>query len=101
MVDPARMRANLDATHGLIMSEAVMMGLAPHLGREAAHHVVKLACDLALAERIPLAQALAREPTLSARLDNAAIARLTDPANYLGATQEYISRIIAVGRAIS
>ncbi len=33
VVDPARMRRNLDATGGLIVSEAVMMGLAPVLGR--------------------------------------------------------------------
>ena len=29
------MRANIDMTHGLVMSEAVMMGLGPHLDREA------------------------------------------------------------------
>src|ERR1700722_16725388 len=35
-VDPARMRANLDITRGLIVSEAVMMGLRPHLGGQRA-----------------------------------------------------------------
>ena len=44
-VDPARMRRNLDATHGMISAEAVMMALAPHVGREQAHHLV--------AERLP------------------------------------------------
>jgi 3-carboxy-cis,cis-muconate cycloisomerase len=34
-VDTARMRANLDTTNGLIVSEAVMMGLAPFLGPRA------------------------------------------------------------------
>ena len=62
VVDAARMRRNLDLTHGLIVAEAVMMGLAPHLGRGEAHHVVKHACDVALAEGMPLADALAREP---------------------------------------
>ena len=32
VVDADRMRANLGITHGLIVSEAVMMGLAPVLG---------------------------------------------------------------------
>src|SRR5207245_7776634 len=32
-VDAERMRANLDMTKGLIVAEAVMMGLAPKLGR--------------------------------------------------------------------
>jgi len=35
-VDPARMRQNLDATKGLVVSEAVMMGLGPALGRQRA-----------------------------------------------------------------
>src|SRR5213078_2260119 len=39
-VDAERMRANLDITQGLICTEAVMMGLAPHLGRQRAHDLV-------------------------------------------------------------
>jgi hypothetical protein len=34
------MRANLDVTRGLIVSEAVMMGLAPKMGRDKAHDVL-------------------------------------------------------------
>jgi 3-carboxy-cis,cis-muconate cycloisomerase len=99
-VDPARMRRNLDATGGQIVAEAVMMGLAPHLGRLEAHHLVKHACDTALAERITLAEALAREPAVSGRLDRAAIERLTDPAAYLGSSQAFIDRVLAAARAI-
>ncbi len=95
VTDPARMRANLDITGGLIVAEAVMMGLAPMLGRGEAHHVVKHACDVALAERIPLATALARVPEVAARLDAAAIARLTDPAGYLGSAGAFIDRVLA------
>ncbi len=94
VVDADRMRANLDLTHGLIVSEAVMMGLAPVLGRGEAHHVVKHACDLALSERISLADALQRDPAVASRLDRAAIERLIDPANYLGSTQGFIDRVI-------
>ena len=93
-VDPERMRANLEVTGGAIVAEAVMMGLAPHLGRLEAHHAVKHTCDLALAEKLPLAEALARDPVVSSRLDGAAIARLTDPAGYLGSTQAFIDRIL-------
>ena len=97
-VDAARMRRNLDLTGGLIVAEAVMMGLAPMLGRGEAHHVVKHACDVALTESIPLAQALARAPEVATKLDAAAIARLTDPAGYLGSAQAFIDRVIAAGR---
>jgi 3-carboxy-cis,cis-muconate cycloisomerase len=57
VVDPARMRANLDLTQGMLVAEAVMMGLAPKLGRGEAHHVVKRACDAVLSEGISLRDA--------------------------------------------
>jgi 3-carboxy-cis,cis-muconate cycloisomerase len=94
-VDGTRMRRNLDSTGGLIVSEAVMMGLAPMLGRGEVHHVVHHACDVALAQGIPLADALGREPAVASRLDAAAIARLTDPANYLGAARDFVDRVLA------
>ena len=100
VVDAARMRRNLDATGGLVVAEAVMMGLAPMLGRDAAHHAVKHACDRALAEGITLAAALAQEAEVSGKLDGDAVARLTDPANYLGSAGPFIDRVLAdAGRA--
>jgi 3-carboxy-cis,cis-muconate cycloisomerase len=100
VIDAARMRHNLDLTHGLIVSEAVMMGLAPHLGRGEAHNVVKHACDTALAETIPLVDALMREPAVANRLDRAAIERLTDPANYLGSSDAFINRVLHTAHAL-
>jgi 3-carboxy-cis,cis-muconate cycloisomerase len=95
VVDTQRMRRNLDLTHGLIVAEAVMMGLAPVLGRGEAHHVVKHACDIALTERLSLTDALSRDPTVASRLDRAAIERLTDPAAYLGCAQQFVDRVVA------
>lgn len=42
-VDPARMRANLEMTHGLLFADAAAGLLAPSMGREAAHHAVEVA----------------------------------------------------------
>lgn len=95
VVDAERMRRNLDLTGGLIVAEAVMMGLAPMLGRAQAHHVVQHACDVALGENVPLADALSREPDITGRLDAAAIARLTDPSHYLGSAGAFIDRVVA------
>jgi len=95
VVDAARMRRNLNASGGLIVAEAVMMGLAPLLGRGVAHDVVHHACDAALAEGITLDVALAREARVTQHLDAAGIARLTDPAGYLGATQSFIDAVLA------
>jgi 3-carboxy-cis,cis-muconate cycloisomerase len=101
VVDAERMRRNLGMTHGLIVSEAVMMGLAPHLGRGEAHHVVKHACDVALAEKLSLADALLRDPTVAARVDRAAIEQMTDPAHYLGSAGAFIDRVLDAARAIA
>jgi 3-carboxy-cis,cis-muconate cycloisomerase len=100
VIDERRMRRNLDLTGGLIVAEAVMMGLAPHIGRGEAHHVVKHACDIALAEQVPLADALARDPAVASRLDRAAIERLTDPAHYLGSADAFIDRVLLAARAL-
>jgi 3-carboxy-cis,cis-muconate cycloisomerase len=95
VVDADRMRRNLGLTHGLIVAEAVMMGLAPHIGRGEAHHVVKHACDVALAEDVSLADALAREEAVTSRLDRVAIDRLTDPSHYLGSADAFIDRVLS------
>ncbi|MBL6081076.1 3-carboxy-cis,cis-muconate cycloisomerase [Belnapia sp. T18] len=93
-VDAARMRRNLESTGGLIVAEAVMMGLALVLGREAAHHAVNQACDVALAQGIPLAEALMAEAEVKGRLPAEEIARLTDPSGYLGSTEAFIDRVL-------
>lgn len=93
VVDEARMRKNLDMTHGLIVAEAVMMGLAPHLGRNEAHDIVYDACRVVADQGGSLADALAKVPEVTKHLDRAALDKLTDPANYLGAAQEMVDRV--------
>jgi 3-carboxy-cis,cis-muconate cycloisomerase len=94
IVDRVRMRQNLEAGGGLIVAEAVMMRLAPLLGRETAHHVVKHACDRVLSDGGTLAEALAREPEVSRHLDRAAIEEATDPTRYLGSAHAFIDRTL-------
>jgi 3-carboxy-cis,cis-muconate cycloisomerase len=100
-VNPDRMRRNLNVTGGAVVAEAVMMGLAPHMGRLEAHHAVKHACDVALEQGVTLSEALGRDPAVASRLDAAAIAKLTDPAGYLGSTQAFIDRILAAAKTIT
>lgn len=98
VVDAERMRRNLEEGGGLIMAEAVMMGLAPYLGRGEAHHVVEGAASLARAERTTLAAALGRDPVVTELLDPEAIRRMTDPCNYLGSASIFIDRVLAAAR---
>jgi 3-carboxy-cis,cis-muconate cycloisomerase len=95
IVDENKMAENLDISRGLIVAEAVMMGLAPDLGRQEAHDVVYDACRIANEKGMMLADALSADPRVSARIDRATIERLTSPKNYLGLAPEMVDRVLA------
>jgi 3-carboxy-cis,cis-muconate cycloisomerase len=94
-VDAARMRDNLDATHGLIMAEAVTFALADKLGKSDAHHLVEAATKRAIAGKKHLREVLIADPKVAAQLDADAIAKLFEPMNYQGASQALIDRLLA------
>jgi 3-carboxy-cis,cis-muconate cycloisomerase len=94
IVDEQRMRENLGVSRGLIVAEAVMMGLAPHIGRQDAHDVVYAACRTVNEKGGTLADVLAAMPEVAKRLDRSTIDRLTDPANYLGAAPAMVDRVV-------
>src|SRR6516162_217272 len=96
IVDEKKMRANLDLTRGLIVSEAVMMGLGPHIGRQYAHDLVYDICRQVLATGRPLVDLLAANKEIAKHLDRAALEELCDPANYLGQAGEMVDRVLAL-----
>jgi 3-carboxy-cis,cis-muconate cycloisomerase len=95
-VDEKKMRANLDLTKGLIVSEAVMMGLGPSLGRQYAHDLVYDICRQVIATGRPLFDLLAENAEVTKHLDRAALAKLCDPANYLGEASAMVDRVLAM-----
>jgi 3-carboxy-cis,cis-muconate cycloisomerase len=95
-VDEKKMRANLDITKGLIVSEAVMMGLGPSLGRQRAHDLVYDVCRKVIATGRPLAELLAEDAEISKHMSRAELAKLCDPANYLGQAGEMVDRVLAM-----
>ena len=98
IVDEKKMADNLDISRGLIVAEAVMMGLAPDLGRQEAHDVVYDACRVANDKGMTLADALSADARVSARIDRATIERLTSPRNYLGLAPEMVDRVLAASK---
>jgi 3-carboxy-cis,cis-muconate cycloisomerase len=95
IVDEKKMSENLDISRGLIVAEAVMMGLAPDLGRQEAHDVVYDACRLANDKGMTLADALCGDPRVTARIDRPTIERLTSPKSYLGLAPEMVDRVLS------
>jgi 3-carboxy-cis,cis-muconate cycloisomerase len=92
-VDAKAMRRNLDMTGGLVMSEALMMGLGPHLGREYAHDLVYDLCRESVTRGVPLIELAAAHPEIARHLNRAALERILDPANYLGQAGEMVDRV--------
>jgi 3-carboxy-cis,cis-muconate cycloisomerase len=80
-VDPARMRSNLALSGGMISSEEVMLELGRAIGRQTAHEVVY---DAAQGEEVTFADALKRDPRVTAHLDATTIDRLLDPVGHTG-----------------
>jgi 3-carboxy-cis,cis-muconate cycloisomerase len=94
-VDAGRMRSNLDLTGGLIVSEAVMMRLGPALGRQRAHDLVYDICRQVIATRRSFLDLLAENDEIAAQVGRDELARLVDPANYLGLCGEMVDRVLA------
>jgi 3-carboxy-cis,cis-muconate cycloisomerase len=94
-VDAARMRRNLDATHGLIMAEAVSFALAERIGKADAHHLVEAASKKAVADKKHLRDVLTSDSKVTAQLDAKKLAELFEPMAYQGASQALIDRLLA------
>jgi len=94
-VDTQRMRQNLDSTGGLIVAEAVMMGLAPALGRNEAHDVVYAACRIALEQKRTLADVLKANDDVTRLVSLEQIDAMCEPTNYLGCAAQMVDKALA------
>jgi 3-carboxy-cis,cis-muconate cycloisomerase len=97
-VNERKMRENLDLTNGMIVSEAVMMGLGPYLGRQRAHDLVYDICRAAIGSGRDFLDLLAEDKEIARHMDRAALSKLCDPANYLGLAGEMVDRVLALRR---
>ncbi|MDG4765023.1 adenylosuccinate lyase family protein [Solwaraspora sp. WMMD406] len=94
-VFPQRMAANLNLTGGAIVSERLNVELAPLLGKAVAKKLLARISREAAATGKPFAELLAVAPELDGRFADARVAdELLDPANYLGAADEIVARVL-------
>jgi 3-carboxy-cis,cis-muconate cycloisomerase len=93
-VKPDKMKKNLGITNGLIMSEAVMMGLGDRLGRNRAHDLVYDLCREAVKTGRPLIDLLAEDKEIGKHTDRKELKRLLDPASYLGVAGQMVDRVL-------
>ena len=93
-VDARRMRANLDATRGQIMAEAVSLELGRGIGRMAAHEVVERAARRAAESGRRVEEALAVGDAGRSGLPGGALERLLDPAGYTGQAAAFTGQVL-------
>jgi len=94
VVDTDRMKANLQLNGGLIMSEAVMMGLAPKIGKKKAHDLVYKAAATAQDSGISLKEALSEEEAISGLLNSDELDNLINPLNYVGSAGAMVDAVL-------
>ena len=90
VVDAARMRENLEITHGALFSQRVLLALVERgLSRDDAYRVVQRLAQQALDERAPMRELLAADPA-GAGLDLDAI---FDYAPFIRYADEIVDRL--------
>ncbi|HSC04088.1 MAG TPA: 3-carboxy-cis,cis-muconate cycloisomerase [Solirubrobacteraceae bacterium] len=97
--DPGKMRADMDLTGGLVMSESVAAALAPSMGRSDAQKVVEKAARRAVDSGREFREVLLELPEVANSIGADGLDASLDPAAYLGVTAELIDRALAGHRA--
>ncbi|HSO97929.1 MAG TPA: adenylosuccinate lyase, partial [Solirubrobacteraceae bacterium] len=94
VIDPARMRENLELTHGALFSQRVLLALVDQgRTRDEAYRIVQRRAQQALDERTPLRELLAGDPD-AAGLDLDAI---FDYAPFVRYAREIVGRLDSLG----
>jgi adenylosuccinate lyase len=94
-----RMRRNLDALGGFLLSERVMFALADKLGKQSAHEAVYDAAMQGFAQNLTFQQALMENPQVEAALGTEELHSLLDPTTYVGLAPAIVERVLAETRA--
>jgi len=92
------MERNLSVQKGLLLSEAVMMKLGDHLGRQEAHELVYEICMDVFEQGGTFKDGLLANPTIARHLKPEDIDRMLDPQAYTGAAGLFVDRVVASHR---
>lgn len=94
VVNPKRMRENLEATRGAVYSEKAALLLSKKMGRERAHELLKAATTPRQLRKQTLSETLAQLTEVqNGLLDQEALTSLEDPEDYLGMAREFAERL--------
>jgi 3-carboxy-cis,cis-muconate cycloisomerase len=89
VVRPGAMRQNVRDEGSLPVSEAVMIALAEHVGRQSAHEIVHENVERSRDGEDSFRECLLADERVTAHLSPDRVADLTDPENYRGLAAEF------------
>jgi len=93
-VDPARMRVNIAATHGVIFAERAMMLLGAAVGRDVAHEILERATRRSIETGWQLKDVLMEIPEVARVFTPAQIDDLDSPEQYLGSAEIFRKQLL-------
>ena len=93
-VDATRMRANIEATRGVIFAERVMMLLGATLGRDVAHKLLDTAARKSASEGRRFIDVLGEMPEVMRVIPPATLRALDAPEDYLGMATVFQERLV-------
>ncbi len=95
VVHPDAMERNLHLTKGLVNTEAVMMALAPKMGRETAHDSLSKIAIAVSQGQGSLIDLLSQDEKINRIFDRSQLEKLIDPNTYLGQSGPMTDRVLA------
>jgi 3-carboxy-cis,cis-muconate cycloisomerase len=93
VVNEEKMTSNLEMTNGQIVSEAVMMRLAQHFGRQRAHDLVYELCAESQETRESLYNVISRNREVAKVLSDTELKGLLDAKNYTGLAGHFVDQV--------
>ncbi len=94
-VDAAKMRSNIEATHGAIFAERATMLLGSKLGRDVAHKILQDATKKSAKQKRRLSEVLAEIPEVTSHLDRSTLRSLETPEEYLGSAEAFRKALLS------
>jgi len=94
VVHPERMRANLEASKGYTLSEAVMLALAERVGKQTAHRLVYETAMRAAEQGAPLKEAIAEDRAIMKHFSTQEIDALFDYAAHTGMCGALVDQVL-------
>ena len=99
VVKPENMLRNLERSGGVVLSEAVMMALAPKVGRDRAHALVLALSREALRRRAPFREVVAIDAEVRKHVPTRRLAQVLDYRGSLGLAGYFVDQVILAHEA--